>query len=152
MELTSIPKRRFRKAELLIRVKPHHGDNLSKKDIDEMSAKEKIEYESRFQIGDVVCVKPAGWRWGKAERKPNFMVIRCENLLYKEALQYQEPLCKEIEFENQEEVDKKDYIDGKLKDRETKGYKEEPVIVEDKGNTLIIKGTIKTRAILKERR
>ena len=46
------------------------------------------------QIGDVVVVKPDGWKWGKEECLPRYVVVKVPDMTVKEAEKYVEPLIK----------------------------------------------------------
>jgi len=82
-------------AELLVRAKKHWMDDLTQKEVDAM--KDKSAYESRCQIGDVVVVKPDGWKWGKCECLPDFIVIKIPGMTEAEAKKYEEALTKEVD-------------------------------------------------------
>jgi len=57
-----------------------------------MTGAEKARYEARSQPGDVIVVRPDGWKWGKAERLPDFVVVKAPELSMAEAKKYEESL------------------------------------------------------------
>ena len=63
-------------AELLVKAKPHWQDTYTDTRINKMTSAEKIHYDARSQIGDVIVVRPDGWAWGREECLPNFIVIK----------------------------------------------------------------------------
>ena len=79
-------------AELLVRAKPHWMDSLIQSDIDKMSKEQKQSYEARSQIGDIIVVRSDGWKWGKEECLPNFVIIKIPNLKIEDAKKYEECL------------------------------------------------------------
>lgn len=63
-------------AELLIRATGHWMDKLSKEEVDKMDESQKQSYEARSQKGDIIVVRPDGWKWGKLECLPDFIVTK----------------------------------------------------------------------------
>ena len=63
-------------AELLVRAKAHWMDNWKADDVDKLSVDEKRSYEARSRIGDIIVVRPDGWKWGREECLPNFIVVK----------------------------------------------------------------------------
>ena len=86
-------------AELLVRAKPHWKDSFTQKEVDKLSEGELQSYKARSQIGDIIVVKPDGWKWGKEECLPNFIVIKVPYLEYKDAKKYEESLVDETDPE-----------------------------------------------------
>jgi hypothetical protein len=58
-------------AELLIKASPHWMDKLSYEEVIDKRA-----YNSRVCIGDIIVVRPDGWKWGKCECLPDFIVVK----------------------------------------------------------------------------
>ena len=79
-------------AEFLIKAKPHWKDNFTQEQIDAMSEGDRVIFEGRSQIGDIIVVKPDGWGWGKRERLPNYIVIKIPGLSIEDAQKYEESL------------------------------------------------------------
>lgn len=79
-------------AELLVRAKPHWMDSLSPDAVAKMGTEERKKYNARTQIGDVVVIKPDGWRWGKEECPPNFVVIKVPGTKVEDLKRYTEQL------------------------------------------------------------
>lgn len=63
-------------AEFLIRAKGHWMDNLSNKEVKALSPSKKASYDARTELGDIVVVKPDGWKWGRAECPPDFIIVK----------------------------------------------------------------------------
>ena len=94
-------------AELLVKAKPHWQDAWKADDVDKLSVDEKRSYESRSQIGDVIVVRPDGWKWGKEECLPNFVVIKIPDLKVEDAKKYEEALYEEVTNEETKEVEQR---------------------------------------------
>ncbi len=76
-------------AELLIKANGHWMDNLSKTDIDKMTKDEKQRYEARSQKGDIIVVRPDGWKWGRCECLPDYLVVKLPNVSFEDARHYE---------------------------------------------------------------
>ena len=79
-------------AELLIQAKSHWMDKFTQEQVDKMSIGEKRSYSARAQIGDVIVVCPDGWKWGREECLPNYVVIKVPTLTVEEAKKYDGPV------------------------------------------------------------
>ena len=79
-------------AELLVRAKPHWKDSWDATKVSSLSKIELQRYNARSQVGDIIVVKPDGWKWGKEERLPNFVVVKIPSLSYTLAKQYESRL------------------------------------------------------------
>ena len=79
-------------AELLVKAKAHWMDSLSQQDVDALSDKKKNSYNARSQIGDVILVRPDGWKWGKCECLPGYIVIKLSGTPEKDLKYLEEPL------------------------------------------------------------
>ena len=79
-------------AELLIKAKPHWMDDLKQEDIDKMTKEQKLSYDARSQLGDIVVVRPDGWNWGREECLPNFIIVKVPQMTETEAKKYEESL------------------------------------------------------------
>ena len=77
-------------AELLVQAKPHWMDGFTQKQVDGMTVDARRSYESRAQIGDVIAVRPDGWKWGKEERLPNYVVVKVPDMKLEDAKKYEE--------------------------------------------------------------
>lgn len=82
-------------AELLVKAKPHWMDSL---DPDKIDPALKGDYDSRAQVGDIIVVMPDGHEWGKAERLPNFIVVKVPDMKYEDAKKFEEPLLNLYDF------------------------------------------------------
>jgi len=79
-------------AEFLVKAKPHWMDSFAQEDIDKLTSEEKQSYGARSQIGDIIIVRSDGWKWGKEECLPNFIVVKIPDLKLGDAKKYEEPL------------------------------------------------------------
>jgi hypothetical protein len=79
-------------AELLCRATAHWLDKLTKEEVDKMSVEQKQSYEARSQIGDIIVVRPDGWKWGKCECPPEYKVVKVPDMSEAEAKIYEQPL------------------------------------------------------------
>ena len=79
-------------AELLVRAKGHWKDSWNPSVINKLSVSEKESFDARTQLGDIVIVKPDGWRWGKAECLPDFVIVKIPDMTVEEAKQYEDSI------------------------------------------------------------
>jgi hypothetical protein len=75
-------------AELLVRAAPHWMDALPQTEIDKLTPKELAQYNARTRPGDIIVVKPDGWKWGSEECLPMFIVIKIAALSVATARKY----------------------------------------------------------------
>lgn len=92
-------------AELLVKAKAHWMDSLPQSEIDKMDEDKLRSFNGRSQIGDVIVVKPDGWKWGKEECLPNFVVVKIPDLKIEDAEKYQESIYEEYFDDLQQETD-----------------------------------------------
>lgn len=71
-------------AELLVKAKKHWMDDLTFADLKELEPDQVNDYHARTQIGDVIVIKPDGWKWGKEECLPNFLIVKMPGVDVKE--------------------------------------------------------------------
>lgn len=50
---------------------------------------------SRTRKGDIIVVKPDGWKWGREECPPRFIVLKVPEVKYEDAKKYEESLIEE---------------------------------------------------------
>ena len=79
-------------AEILIRAKGHWKDGIKKADYNALSEEEKIAYDARTQLGDIIVVRPDGWVWGSAEGLPDFVRVTVTGMTVEEAKQYEDSI------------------------------------------------------------
>lgn len=79
-------------AELLVFATTTWQDNLTPGQVNKLTALQKSKYESRLVRGDIVVVKPDGWKWGDQERLPKFIVVKIPGLSEKDAKMYESAL------------------------------------------------------------
>jgi hypothetical protein len=84
-------------AELLVRAKKHWMDDLTQKQVDAMTPEEKRSYSARSQIGDVIVVRGDGWKWGKCECPPEYVVVKVPGMSESDAKHYEESLYEDVE-------------------------------------------------------
>ena len=53
-------------------------------------------HELGAKRGDIIVVRPDGWKWGKEECLPNYIVYKLPGLTEEEAKKYEESLTKEV--------------------------------------------------------
>ena len=75
-------------AELLIRAIGHWRDN---EDTSKMSEQELVSWNARSQKGDIIVVRPDGWKWGNCECLPDFIVVKVKGTM-EENKHLEEPL------------------------------------------------------------
>jgi len=81
-------------AEILIQAKDHWTENLSPSEINKLEKEHpgfKAKRERRNVKGCPIVVKPDGWKWGKRECLPDYVVIQIPDMTIEEALAYLEP-------------------------------------------------------------
>jgi len=82
-------------AELLVKARSHRLDSFTSAEISKMVADKKItleSYNARTQIGDIIVVRPDGWKWGKEECLPNFIVVQLPNISIDTVKYYEQSL------------------------------------------------------------
>lgn len=72
-------------AEFLVYAKTHWMESVDRTG---WSAKQLKEYGRRLVKGNPIVVRPDGWKWGKRERPPDFVVIKVPDMSVKEAVGY----------------------------------------------------------------
>ena len=87
-------------AELLLKAKPHWMDALTAGEVEKLSPEARAGYEARSQIGDIIVVRPDGWRWGREECLPNFIVVKAPSFSFEQARRYEESLQDLTNIEN----------------------------------------------------
>ena len=76
-------------AELLVKAQEPWNNNA---DTSKMSAEELRIHNAHSRKGDIIVVRPDGWKWGKEECLPRFVVVKVPELSIEEAAQYEQPL------------------------------------------------------------
>jgi hypothetical protein len=84
-------------AELLVRAQKHWMDDFTQKQVDAMTPEEKRSYEARSQIGDVIVVRPDGWKWGSCECPPEYVIVKVPGMSEADAKFYEESLYEDVE-------------------------------------------------------
>lgn len=82
-------------AELLIQAKPHWMDEKTQLEISYLSPLMKQDYEARGRVGDIILARQDGWKWGKEEKLPRFIVAKIPSISIEEAQGYLGSLGKE---------------------------------------------------------
>jgi hypothetical protein len=101
-------------AEMLVLAKEPWNNDI---DTSKMDAEELTSFSARFRKGDIIVVRPDGWKWGKEECLPNFVVIKISDK-YEEAKMYESPsetklrnYCIPAQEVDQKVVEVKDLVD-----------------------------------------
>jgi hypothetical protein len=68
-------------AEVLIKATEHWMDSFTQEQLDALTAEELQSYNARSQKGDIIVVRPDGWKWGREECLPNFIVVTIEGTI-----------------------------------------------------------------------
>lgn len=82
-------------AEFLVIAKYHWLSNVSEEEKSKWTPEQWKEYERRITFGDIIVIKPDGWKWGKEECLPRFVVIKIIGLSYKDAKMFNDSLLAE---------------------------------------------------------
>jgi hypothetical protein len=83
--------------EFLIKVKPSWMEALSDQERIQKGIVE--EYNRRGVVGDIIVVRPGGWKWGKEECLPNFIIIKIPDMTMQEGKKYEDRLTEEVQGE-----------------------------------------------------
>ena len=51
-------------------------------------------FDTGAKKGDIIVVRPDGWKWGKEECLPNYIVVKIPDIKYDDAKVYEQPLYK----------------------------------------------------------
>ena len=79
-------------AEFLVRAKGHFLDALKQNEVNALSDEQRAVYDARSQIGDIIVIRPDGWTWGSGESLPDFIVVKCNQILYEDIKDKELPL------------------------------------------------------------
>ena len=74
--------------ELLVMAKKHWQDTMTQDEIDKLTPIKKHAFDNRIKKGEVICVKPDGWLWGKEECLPNFIIVRVPGVSIEQGVDY----------------------------------------------------------------
>jgi hypothetical protein len=88
-------------AELLVKANGHWMDSLTQAEVDKLDKGALESYEARAQKGDIIVVRPDGWKWGKEECLPNFIIVKVPQMSEAEAKQYESSLYDRTDPQNQ---------------------------------------------------
>ena len=81
-------------AELLIKAQESWNNDA---DTSKMSKDELVAFNARSRKGDIIVVRPDGWKWGREECPPRFVVVKLKGVDVKDVKQYEEPLMSKDE-------------------------------------------------------
>ena len=94
-------------AELLVKLKSQWMESIDPKDwVKHQITQEK--FDRRGVQGDIIVVKPDGWKWGKRECHPEYVIVKCPELSYEKAKVLESQLYKGVD-EDRELVAKRKY-------------------------------------------
>jgi len=79
-------------AEFLVHATGHWMDEWPESKVNSLNEDELSMYKSRFREGDICMVRPDGWKWGKQEGLPKFIVVKVPDMSVEEAKVYEKSL------------------------------------------------------------
>jgi hypothetical protein len=82
-------------AELLVKLRHQWMEDIKRGDWKKHQITQE-KFDRRSEPGDIVVVRPDGWKWGKREGPPGFVVIKCPELSIEDAKKLEECLCKTV--------------------------------------------------------
>jgi hypothetical protein len=74
--------------EILVYAKVQWMEEVSEEEKDKWGVKMWAKYNRRLVKGNPIVVKPDGWKWGKRECPPDFVVLKIPNMTVKEGEKY----------------------------------------------------------------
>jgi len=77
-------------AELLILAREPWNNNL---DALKMSVDERERFYARTRKGDIIAIRPDGWKWGREECLPRFIIFKVPGVDVKDFEAYTRPVC-----------------------------------------------------------
>lgn len=83
-------------AEFLIKAKDHPLDWLSFEDYSKLPEHRKDGFHARSQKGDIVVVRRNGWRWGRCEGLPWYVVVKVPEIKLEDVLDFDDPLVEGV--------------------------------------------------------
>ena len=78
-------------AELLVKAEPSWMESIPKEKWSKYGITQE-EYDHRWEVGDVVVVKPDNWKWGRFECPPRFVIIKVPQIDVESLKSLEEPL------------------------------------------------------------
>jgi len=75
-------------AEFLIQAKGHWMDAISQSIKDTWDVKMQARFARRNLKGSPIVVRPDGWKWGKSERLPEYIVVKVPSMTVADAEEY----------------------------------------------------------------
>lgn len=76
-------------AELLIKAKEPWNNDI---DTPKMTKDELVAFNARSRKGDIIVVRPDGWKWGSEECPPRFVVVKLKGVAVEDVKHYEQPL------------------------------------------------------------
>lgn len=76
-------------AELLVKAQEPWNNDI---DTSKMSKEELIAWNARSRKGDIIVVRPDGWKWGRCECPPDFVVVKLPNVKAEDVAHYEQSL------------------------------------------------------------
>jgi hypothetical protein len=67
-------------AEFLVKADANWQDSLPQVAVNAMNTSDKASYGARYEKGDIVAIRADGWKWGKEECLPKFVVVKVPGL------------------------------------------------------------------------
>ena len=84
-------------AELLVKAQEPWNNDI---DTSKMTKEELQSFNARSRKGDIIVVKPDGWKWGREECPPRFVVVKLKGVKVEDVKHYEEPIYDEKDVEN----------------------------------------------------
>lgn len=71
--------------EALVRATGHYRDNISTAGF---TTEEWYEWNARSQKGDIIAVRPDGWKWQRLECLPDYVVVKIPAVPHSETIEH----------------------------------------------------------------
>ena len=92
--------------EFLIYAKVQWMEGVSEKDREKWTSDQWAKYNRRLVKGNPIVVKPDGWKWGKEECPPSFVVLKIPDMTVEEGVKYLE---KAVDYTKEPDAETKEY-------------------------------------------
>lgn len=92
--------------EFLVYAKVQWMEEVPQEVKDKWDDKMWDKYNRRLVKGNPIVVKPDGWKWGKEERPPIFVVVKVPDMTVEEGVKYLESA---VDYTKEPDVETKEY-------------------------------------------
>jgi len=79
-------------AELLVKAQEPWNNDI---DTSKMRKNELTQFNARSRKGDIIVIRPDGWKWGREECLPRFIVVKAPGLDIKDAVKFESAVYEE---------------------------------------------------------